>query len=84
MTLTPGFDPVCSLAPELWFAQTGSIDDQEARRNCRACPARDACLDLALTAEQGLTAQMRFGVYGGLDPRQRAAIDRKQRKEAAA
>lgn len=83
MTLTPGFTPVCAQDGEMWFAPGGSIDDHNARAICRQCPAQLACLQVALDAEGAAVAQMRFGVFGGLDGSQRAALYRKQLKETA-
>jgi WhiB family transcriptional regulator, redox-sensing transcriptional regulator len=43
----------------------------EARAICAACPARGQCLAYAITADE------RFGIWGGLDPRQRRTLRRR-------
>lgn len=51
-----------------------------ARRLCRGCPVRAACLRAALTAE----AASRYtpaGIYGGYAPWERAAILRRQKRQ---
>jgi hypothetical protein len=59
---------------ELWFS-TDELDIIEAKGMCfNHCPARQACLDLALTAEGGKGTDSRFGIFGGLTPRQRRQL----------
>ena len=62
--LCVGFDP------EVFFPPS---DDPaaEARDICMACPVRGECLAYAVTADE------RFGIWGGLDPRQRHALRRR-------
>lgn len=58
---------------------------EDALATCRRCPVRPDCLDDALTREAGLPRHMRDTIRGATTPRQREAIDRKNRhKEAAA
>ncbi len=47
-----------------------------AKKLCTNCPLdlREACLEIAMAAEGTLIADGRFGVYGGLDPHQRAQL----------
>ncbi len=45
---------------------------ERARQFCRRCPVTTDCLTAALHAE---TDSTRYGVWGGLSPRQRAAIE---------
>ena len=52
--------------PEAFFPP-GDAPAAEARDICAACPVRGQCLAYAVTADE------RFGIWGGLDPRQRAA-----------
>ena len=54
-----------------------------AKAICADCPIADACLNFALEMETS-GRQQRFGVYGGLSPRQRADLQRKRDKENAA
>lgn len=46
-----------------------------AIRICRRCPATDPCLAEAMAAEEGLSEQYRYGIFGGLTPDQRAQLD---------
>lgn len=51
---------------------------REARRICRDCPVRAECLKVALDAE---VAGPRWGMYGGLNPTERAELVAQQRAE---
>lgn len=46
-------------------------DTTLARRLCRACPVATDCLEYALRHDE------RYGIWGGLDPVERAALRRK-------
>ncbi len=61
---------VCrSTDPELWFPEKGgSVAD--AKRICASCPVQLECLAYALAV-----GEVNFGVWGGLDPRQRRRLD---------
>ena len=48
----------------------GMTGYREARKICRACPVRHDCLT------EALRRQDRYGMLGGLSPRQRARIIR--------
>ena len=52
-------------------------DYTTARHICAGCPVRHDCLGFALKLNIG------HGMFGGLTPRQRAAIRRWQRQDAA-
>jgi Transcription factor WhiB len=72
---------VGTLDPDEWFPV--STDAEAARREaagaiavCRACPVRDACLELSM--RHWKIGQ--HGVWGGLVPAERAAV-RRQRLE---
>ena len=54
-----------------------------AKQICAGCPLTRQCLEFAMEMETSGRAQ-RFGIYGGLSPRQRADLQRKRDKEAAA
>lgn len=64
--------------PELFFP-SGDDPAVEARRICAACAVSSQCLAYAVTAEEP------FGVWGGLDPRERQRLRRQlQRREPSA
>ncbi|MER5495113.1 WhiB family transcriptional regulator [Streptomyces sp. LE64] len=54
---------------EFFFPEPGS-SVREAKRICRMCDLREACLRYALTHDE------RFGVWGGLSERERFALRR--------
>jgi WhiB family transcriptional regulator, redox-sensing transcriptional regulator len=62
--LCVGFDPEA-------FFPAGDDAAAEARAICAACPVRGQCLAYAVTADE------RFGIWGGLDPRQRHTLRRR-------
>jgi WhiB family transcriptional regulator, redox-sensing transcriptional regulator len=62
--LCVGFDPEAFFPPR-------DAPATEARAICAACPVRGQCLAYAVTADE------RFGIWGGLDPRQRHAVRRR-------
>jgi hypothetical protein len=70
--------------PEAFFPENGlGYLERRAKavRICmRVCPVRDACLADTLRAEAGLAAESRFGIFGGLTPKQRAALDAAPRR----
>ncbi len=53
-----------------------------AKSFCHVCPVRQQCLALALTAEGASAEGLRFGVFGGLTPNERAALRPKMRETA--
>jgi hypothetical protein len=61
--------------PELWHPDRRSDPATEAKRVCEDCPVRWKCLDTAMAAEAGLHSASRYGIWGGLTPRERAALD---------
>ena len=65
----------CKTDPDLHFDDNRA---PEAARMCRACPAREACLALALDMESGQGPTGRYGVWGGLTPAERAAFCRQK------
>jgi len=66
----------------MFFPEKGE-PAKPARLVCAMCPVRDECLAFALDVESRPGVDGRHGIYGGLIPRERAAIAR-QRKQAAA
>ena len=59
----------CELEPDEWWPEKGTPTSL-AVRCCNGCPARDACLDYALTANE------RGGLWGGLVTSERDALRR--------
>ena len=66
--------------PELWFAldttTVGSLDVERAKTICNRCPARQACLDFALTN------RITIGIFGGLTEDERHNLNRRQGRHA--
>jgi WhiB family redox-sensing transcriptional regulator len=58
-------DAICrEVDPELWFPEKGEHSTNAARL-CGQCPVQGECLDAALERDE------RFGIWGGLNTRQR-------------
>ena len=55
--------------PDLFFPP-GDGPAIEARHICAMCPVRGQCLAYAVTADES------FGIWGGLDPRERESLRR--------
>ena len=71
-------DALCGQTyPDLWFPQVTATDEQRhaAVRICHDCPVQAQCLHAAMRLEQGMGRTSRFGIWGGLTPTQRAAMD---------
>lgn len=84
--------PCMQTDPELSFpageGKRGNGKDKreaQAKEICKACPLsiQQECLELAMKTEGTASASMRHGVYGGLDPDQRAALARERTERAA-
>lgn len=60
---------------EKWFVvgnnSDANKDRQEAKQTCLRCPIRVGCLDSAMAEEDGKGEAARFGIRGGLSPKQR-------------
>lgn len=60
----------------MWYPGPG---EREARARaiaaCRGCRVQRRCLALALRLETGLSSLYRFGIWGGLTPRERTRLD---------
>jgi hypothetical protein len=53
---------------------------EQAREVCLGeCPVREECLLDALRWERGLAGSARYGLFGGLDPAQRGALEKNRR-----
>lgn len=76
----------CRQSPDDWFpdgtiGQGAKREMEYAASVCRAlCTIRANCLTLAMRCEDGQPAASRHGVFGGLTPSQRAALDPKVAK----
>lgn len=71
-------DALCARQdPEAWFPESrGSCTDfVYPVEQCFACPVKAQCLRYALDDERGASERYRYGVYGGLLPAERAAMD---------
>lgn len=72
-------DALCREAddPDIFFP---AVHDQQAaakaRQVCGCCPVRDQCLEYAFANDE------RHGIWGGLDPAERAALKRSRRDRA--
>lgn len=64
--------------PELHYPlETDLPGIRKAKAICAGCPAMRDCLNVAMEAETA-GRQHRFGLFGGLTPRERADLARKQ------
>lgn len=59
----------------------GGVETRMARKICESCPVRRQCLDAALYAERNVGPKLRFGIRGGLGPRQRANLWKNLQKQ---
>lgn len=62
--------PACTGLAYL-FDRGDAVSVQEQKDICRTCPLIDKCLKMALLGDES------FGVWGGLDPKERTALKRK-------
>lgn len=62
------------------FFTDSSYGIARAKAFCGACPVQDACLAEALRAEDGC----RYGIYGGLTPKERADLVKSAARQRAA
>lgn len=74
--------------PDLWypigFQEAAHLKQaEEARAWCYGCPVRRSCLEAALVEEEGKSKLYRYGVRGGLFPRERASLARERAQEAS-
>lgn len=75
-------DPDLSFPYDGERAQSYTPRIEAAKRLCQQCPAtqRAACLELAMDAEGMAPAESRWGVFGGLEPSERARLARRQNR----
>lgn len=65
-------DALCTqVDPEAFFPPKGG-SNRDAKKLCAECPVRAECLAYALENDE------RFGIWGGLSPRDRRRLQRKQ------
>ena len=72
----PSIPPCMISDPEAWFpnqAQSASREIKNAKALCRTCPVQRECLTYAV-ANPDLQ-----GIWGGLTPKERVQLRRKQR-----
>lgn len=79
--------PCMETDPNLSFPKGSgkvSIQHAAAKKDCARCPLqmRQECLELAMRTEGKASATNRYGVFGGLDPDERAALARERRAAA--
>ena len=90
MILTVNSRPVSSVTPRAAWVDQASCADADsdlffpgrlegfrydaARAICADCPVRTKCLEAAMAVEGNEGAFSRFGMYGGLTPRDRASL----------
>ena len=82
MTLTDFAGTACATHdPELFFPGENAPPSHaaDALAVCETCPARAACLDLAMTSE---ASSHRHGIYGGTTPQERAMMAAQAEKES--
>jgi WhiB family transcriptional regulator, redox-sensing transcriptional regulator len=75
--------------PEDWFPESArgrdakviqTVTELEAKATCLSCDVADECLARALEIEGGKSTANRFGIWGGLTPKERAAVARRRRR----
>ncbi|MFD6970710.1 WhiB family transcriptional regulator [Streptomyces sp. NPDC059949] len=62
----------CTGLADLFFPHDDRRDEPQAKKICRRCPVRTECLNAALAEEGTANQWARYGIRGGLNPRQRA------------
>lgn len=76
--LQPGeaFQGACAKVDPDMFNEPGARNIRAAKFVCSQCPIRAACLNAAMTAEAGVKASVRRGIYGGLTAPERDELDK--------
>lgn len=59
------------------FDESVGLKAGEAAARCAGCPVIEECLSAAMEEERGLSAGSRYGIRGGMSPKERAALDEK-------
>jgi hypothetical protein len=65
--------PCQQYSPEMWFAKQDTVAARKAKALCYECPERRQCLDSVVRYE-GKQGSTEAGIYGGLDPHERAVF----------
>ena len=68
--------------PEIWFGTTKQ-EKQFAKRVCACCPELLACQTITLDAELNGNADL-YGIFGGLDEKERRQIQRQRQRRRRA
>lgn len=63
--------------PDLFFPERGG-DGHQARAVCAVCPVKAACLNHALDNNE------KFGIFGGMGPRERRALMKRRHLKGVA
>lgn len=77
-TSDPPTRPLCApssdsgLNPDLWFSANGSDESRLAKQTCMSCPFYFPCAEYAL--DEGVP----FGIFGGMDERERRVAWKKR------
>lgn len=64
----------CRGLGDVMFPDTNANEIAAAKAVCDSCPVRLACLTDCIRHEGGRSSLSRWGVYGGLTPRQRVRL----------
>lgn len=68
---------ICATHPKLDFFSGAAATKEECKALCRQCPVVDACQKFSIVTEQ------EFGIWGGLDEKERKPMIKEMRKELA-
>ena len=75
----------CQVYPSHWWLHKNhrswgyTSENRVALLVCGRCPVRNQCLEFALASEIGEPNDHRWGIYGGLTPKQRADLAKRRR-----
>lgn len=67
--------PRAAAAHAAYLAHPSLETSRAACDTCDGCPQRIPCLDLAMRTEHGFPRSGRAGIYGGMNPSDRARRD---------
>jgi hypothetical protein len=76
--IDPNYRPPCAGKDRMFFARESErVLIALAKAHCRECPIAVECLLIAMAREGKVSSSMRFGVWGGKTPRERARMARR-------